>query len=233
MRRTMMFSSFRVVVCGATLAMLAAFAAPGWCAQPAHITATIGPQGITASGIPPGDRVVFFGVARIPIANAYMDRIAHWATLIDDTARAGAVTLDTKGPVPRISVWAVVDVRTADYTIVSGPGVDLRTIGVGNPLSHGSGRTIDRFVFDRPFLDLLYVHPGLGAWSWSAMDGAPTDEDGANGSTAVSLSKGKAVGNGAQPPAEFAPGGVLIAIDFTALRVAAVRVDDALIRGAR
>jgi len=233
MRRTMVFSSLRVAVRCMAIALLAAVAVPGWCAEPARITATIGPQGITASGIAPGDRVVFFGVARIAIPHAYMDRIGHWATVVADTGRTGIVTLDTKGPVPQISLWAVVDLRTADYTIINGQGVDLRTIAVANPLSHGSGPAIDRFVFDRPYLDLLYVHPGLGAWTWSAMDGAPTDEDGTNGSTAVSLSKGKAIANGAQPPAAFVPGGILIAVDFTALRIAAIRVDDALLRGAR
>ena len=76
----------------------------------------------------------------------------------------------------------------------------------------------DQFSFDRSFLDLLYVHPGEGAWVWHAVDGAQGDEDGPNGVTTIDISKGAHL-LGAAPPKVFSPGGTLVAVDFEDLAV--------------
>ena len=101
-----------------------------------------------------------------------------------------------------------------------------------NPLRKG-GADVDRFAFDRRYLLLLYVHPGLGAWTWYATDGGRTDLDGSNGSTLVALTDGKALGAAGNVPKSFAPGGILVAIDYVHLDVIVTRVDDALVGGAR
>jgi hypothetical protein len=204
----------------------------GRAAADQELTVTLGPHTITASGLAPGSTAVFFGIAQVPIPHAYMTSVQRWAVTVDDTGRNGSVTLDLRQDVPRASVWAVVDLRNGHYKIFSGPGVGLRETSLANPLRRNASQVVDRFAFDHRFLDLLYVHPGLGAWTWSAVGGTSTSEAGPNGSTVVSLSAAKPLVPGAQAPPSFLAGGILVAIDFTRLEIAVVQPDEKMIGGA-
>jgi hypothetical protein len=202
-------------------------------ANNAGLSIAFSQHSITVSGLSPGSTAVFFGVARVPVPYAYMNRIQRWAVVVDDSGHSGTATFDLQQDVPPASVWAVVDLRNAHYVLSSGPGLGLRQTSLGNPLRKGPSQSTDHFAFDHGYLDLLYVHPGLGAWTWSAVGGTTSTNGGPRNSTLVSLSDGKPVGqSGAKPPA-FLPGGVLIAIDFTRLEIAAVPVDQLLIGGAQ
>lgn len=194
----------------------------------------IGKTTITVTGLAPGSTAIIFGASTEPIPDAYMDRVEKWAASVDDVRRDGTATFDLGKDVPAASVWAVVDVRNGHYATSAGNhGPPQTTTPRRNPLRKGSAGTADRFAFDHRFLLLLYVHPGLGAWTWYAMDGTPADLDGSNGSTAVSLADGKAVGAAGKVPKEFAPGGLLVAIDYIHLELAVVPVDQALLGGAQ
>ena len=199
--------------------------------QPLSITFT--KQTITASGLSPGSTAVFFGVAKVPIPHAYMSHIQRWAVTVDDAGHTGTVTLDLQQDVPPTSVWAVVDLRNAHYGVINGPGMGLREISLDNPLRKGPSQTADHFSFTHGYLDLLYVHPGTGAWTWSAVGGSTADNRGPNGSTVVSLADGKPVGQAAQKPPSFLPGGILVAVDFIRIEIAVVRLDQQLIGGAQ
>jgi hypothetical protein len=196
------------------------------------LSITLTKRTITASGLAPGSAAVFFGVAQVPIPHAYMTQVLRWAVTVEDSGRNGSVTLDLQQDVPRVSVWAVVDLRTGHYRTFSGPGVGLREASLANPLRRNTSQVVDRFAFDHRFLDLLYVHPGLGAWTWSAVGGTSTSEAGPNGSTVVSLSAAKPLVQGAQAPPSFLAGGILVAIDFTRLEIAVVQPDEKMIGGA-
>jgi hypothetical protein len=194
---------------------------------------TVAQRAITVSGLSPGSTAVFFGIAQVPIPHAYMNRVQRWAVTVEDTGHQGTVTFDLQQDVPLASVWAVVDLRNAHYATVSGPGIRLREIAIDNPLRKGQALSTDRFAFDHGYLDLLYVHPGLGSWTWSAVGGSTPDNGGPNNATIVSLAAGKPVGQSGSKPASFLPGGILVAIDFMHLEIAVVHVDQQLIGGAR
>lgn len=198
-----------------------------------NLTVKFGQHTITASGLAPGSSAVFFGIAQVPIPHAYMNRVQRWAVIVDDARHDGTVTLDLKQDVPPTSVWAVVDLRNAHYATVSGPGVRLRETALDNPLRKGFSLAVDRFAFDHGYLELLYVHPGLGAWTMSGIGGTTANRDEPKGSTVVSLTDAKPVGSNISKPAAFVPGGILVAVDFTRLDVAVVRLDSAIIGGAR
>ncbi len=197
------------------------------------LSITIAKQTITASGLSPGSTAVFFGIAQVPIPHAYMSHVQRWAVTVDDVDKKGSVTLDLRQDIPPASVWAVVDLLNAHYGVMNGPGMGLREILLDNPLRKGPSQSVDRFAFTHGYLDLLYVHPGLGAWTWSALAGTTADNRGPNGSTIVSLADGKPVGQPAQKPPSFLPGGILVAVDFIHLEIAVVSVDQQLIGGAR
>jgi hypothetical protein len=197
------------------------------------LTISVTKQAITASGLSPGSTAVLFGIAQVPIPHAYMNKVQRWSVTAEDTGHKGTVTFDLKQDVPLASVWAVVDLRNAHYATFSGPGVGLRETALDNPLRKGPSLEADRFSFDHGYLDLLYVHPGLGSWTWSAVGGTKADNGGPNNSTIVSLADAKPVGQSGSKPASFLPGGILVAIDFTHLEIAVVRVDQQLVGGAR
>jgi hypothetical protein len=197
------------------------------------LTISVAQHAITVSGLAPGSTAVFFGVAQVPIPHAYMNHIQRWAVTVDDTGHNGTVTFDLQQDIPPASVWAVVDLQNAHYATVSGPGIRLREITIDNPLRKGEALSVDSFSFDHGYLDLLYVHPGLGSWTWSAVGGSTANNGGPNNATVVSLAAGKAAGQPGSRPTSFLPGGILVAIDFTRLEIAVVHVDQQLIGGAR
>jgi len=221
----------RIVFLAATLLIFLTITAVT--ADDGKLSVTVNGHSITATGVAPGSTAVFFGVALVPIPHAYMNHIQRWAVTVDDTAHQGTVTLDLQQNVPPGSVWAVVDLRNAHYGIVSGQGLGLRETPLTNPLRKGQSQTADHFVFDHLFLDLLYVHPQTGAWTWSAVGGTSPEKDGPPNSTIVSLTDGKPVGQAGQRPLSFLPGGTLVAVDFSRLQIAVVPVDEQLIGGAR
>lgn len=197
------------------------------------LSITLAAHTITVSGLSPGSSAVFFGTALVPIPGAYMSRVQRWAVTIDDTDHKGTVTFDLQESIPPGSVWAVVDLRNAHYGTVSGPGFGVREVALDNPLRKGQSQNVDRFSFDHTYLDLLYVHPGTGAWTWSAIGGTSPDKSGPPSSTTVSLIDGKAVGQAGKKPPSFLPGGILVAVDFMRLQIAVVHVDQQLIGDAR
>jgi len=199
------------------------------------LTVTLGAHTVSASGLSRGGTAVFFAVLHEPIPGAYMNRVSRIARVVVDDDHDGVVTLDLGRAIPAISTWAVVEPQNGHYGLATGGRFALRTVPIApDALRKGAGGAIDRIAFDHASLDLLYVHPGKGAWTWSAMDGDPaTDVDRESGVTAVSLSKARPVGGGPQGITDLALGGTLVAIDPDRMEIAIVQIDGKLIGGAR
>jgi hypothetical protein len=199
------------------------------------LTITLGAHTVTASGLSRGSSAVFFAVLHEPIPGAYMNRVSRLARVIEDDDRDGVVILDLGRAIPAISVWAVVEPQNGHYGITTGGRFALTTVPIPpDALRRGAGGVIDRIAFDHASLDLLYVHPGKGAWTWSAMDGDPaTDAAGQGGITAVSLSNARPVGGGVQGITDLALGGTLVAIDPDRMEIAIAHIDGKLIGDAR
>jgi hypothetical protein len=215
------------------LMVFLAIAADASAANDDKLSITLAKRTITVSGLSPGSTAVFFGIGQIAIPRAYMNQVRRWAVTVEDTDHKGTVTFDLQQEVPPASVWAVVDLRNAHYATISGPGIQARELALDNPLRKGKSLSVDRFAFDHGYLDLLYVHPGLGSWTWSVTGGSTPDNGGPNNSTIVSLADGKPVGQSGSKPASFVPGGILVAVDFVRIEIAIVHVDQQLIGSAR
>lgn len=185
---------------------------------------SFGRQEVSASRITPNADAVLFGVARVAIRGGAMTKIVRWHRIVA-TDRAGLATFDLGMDVPLFSVWAVVDARSGQFTIAALPGYAVREIPVSS-ISLLRGASVDRFLFDRSYLDLLYVHPGKGAWYWSEMSGTSTDKSAVRGKTAVSAEQAISMAGGGDKPKDFSPGGVLIAVDFMHLEVTSARVEN-------
>lgn len=200
-------------------------------ASQAGPTLTFGAGSVTAVGITPGKSAVFFASGLM--ADGAQQRIVRWAQIVSDDDRDGRVTLTLPGKVPNVTAWVVVDLTNGQFVAGSPGGFSPRVTQLPSGAfrrSNGSS-AVDLFGFDHPVLDLLYVHPGLGAWTWNAVDGRALDHDKANGVTLVSVADAKPLGDTRGKPTEFALGGVLIAVDWYHMEVVTVRLDAAVLKG--
>jgi hypothetical protein len=188
---------------------------------------------ITASGITRGKEAVFFGIGFS--ASDGTSQLIRWKVVVSDDDRDGTVSLDI-GTIPVTgTVWAVVDLTNAHYAIAAAPNSSYSIARMPqHPFRHGkaSGQ-IDQFIFDHPLLEILYVHPGLGAWVWSGRNGTTDDGVTAIGMMVASLADAKPIAAGREkPPNAFVPGGVIIAIDWYKVEVLALHVSEATLAGA-
>jgi hypothetical protein len=226
MKKTSCFA----VISLATLILIAqtAGADPG-------LTVTLGAHAVSASGLSRGGTAVFFAVLHEPIPGAYMDRVSRLARVLVDDDRDGAVTLDLGRPIPATTLWVVVEPQNGHYGITTGRRLDITMVPIApDALRKGANGVIAGIAFGHPSLDLLYVHPGRGVWTWSATDGDPTtDADGHNGITVVSLNKAQPVGGGVPGITDLALGGTLVAIDPNRMEIGIVHIDGKLIGDAR
>jgi hypothetical protein len=198
------------------------------------VTVTFGPNSVTAAGITPGKSVVFFASGLAP--DDEQQRVIHYQQVVADDDRDGRVTATLDEPVSPVTMWVVVDLADGRYAVASpGPyGRVVNPIPSGAFRRGGSSSAVDLFGLAHPVLDVLYVHPGLGAWTWIAADGRGLDRGPADGVTLIAAGDAKAVGDPhGKAPGEFAPGGILIAVDWYHMEVVAARLDAALLGGGR
>lgn len=204
---------------------------PCWAQSGPGITLTFGTNNVTATGITPGKSAVFFasGLA----SDGAQQRVVRWAQVVSDDDRDGRVTLTTADPIPDVTIWVVADLTNGQF----GVGAPSRFVPRVTRLVPGAFRrsngsaAVTLFGFDHPVLDLLYVHPGTGVWSWNAVDGGLLDRDAANGVTLISVADAKPLGGTGGKPSEFTPGGVLVAIDWYNMEVVSVHLDAAMLGG--
>jgi len=194
------------------------------------LTVTVESSKITATGVSPGSRVLFFGEGFEP--KKFHAVFHRWSKVIQDTQN-GTVSYVLDQPVTWNALWIVTDLRTGHYAIVSTPGFSIiRSDLTGRSLKHDAAGAISRFVFSRMSADFVYVAPGGGAWSLLARDGDANDADGiVNGETTIDLLRASPV-DGTDTARQFSPGGTLFVIDPMRLDVLELKLDGSILAGA-
>jgi len=186
---------------------------------------------VTAAGVSAGGDVLFYGLGLD--ADGYVSGVRRWAETITDDDRDGTVSFRTTPAVPQRSLWVVVDLRNGQYSIAAPAGYPIRAAELGRSFFRRSaGGVLDVFAYRKPYLDLLYVHPGGGAWVIKSADGRPDDLDALPGLTAIPLTSARRIGTAGERPREFVPGGILVAIDFYTMTIYAGRLEGATLNGA-
>ncbi len=194
---------------------------------------TITPTRITVTGVTPNAQILFFGAGFEP--KGYQAIVHHWSSIVTSTDPNGSVAYDLNPPVTWNALWIVADLSNGHYKVISTPG--FPTVRAWLPRQYfkrGAGAAVNHFAYDRPEIDLLYLHPGGGAWTLQATDGDSTDADGvANGTTEIDLAALRPLANGMDALSAFAPGGTLFIIDPSRLDLLEVKIDGPLLAGAR
>jgi hypothetical protein len=134
-------------------------------------------EAVAASGLTPGETVVWFGVERRvdPDFSAEVVRHAEVGTAgADGTAR-----LALGRAVAVRSVWVAVDLETGGLAVAAPDGYRIaRPESPATRLGVQDGDQADHFLDERPYLMGLVVRPGEGAWVFAGGDGGERDEDG-------------------------------------------------------
>jgi hypothetical protein len=136
--------------------------------DPPGLTVVIEKTAITATGLTPAGDAVFFGVSHEPlpfsVVYATRERIATVAS--DGSAR---IELDTD--IPLRAVWAVVDVTSGRYAVVSRDELISRKLVLSaGALKADNNGQLKKLDIPFELADILLVRPGAGAWMLSAAD---------------------------------------------------------------
>ena len=192
---------FIVAVC------LLSVAAPAFGAPP---VVTFEPQAVTASGVTPRGRVVWFSVGR-EISNRASRVVPRIQQAIDDDGD-GKVRLDLKQDVPLRSIWFAADLETGEAGVAA-PG-DFPLLEAELP-ARALPAALNRLDLERQFVYLVLVRPGAGAWTLRVGDGGSSDDDGQpDGTLRAALASLEGIGpSPAPPPERFSPKDLLLVID--------------------
>jgi hypothetical protein len=135
---------------------------------------------VVASGMTPGQGVIWFGVEHAVDAGFSGDIYQHYNSGV--AAADGTARLDLGRTLVPGAIWVAVDLSSGLYATVA-PAVAppaLPDPSLAATLVAGGGTLPDRIVDHRPFIMGLSVRPGVGAWGFGGGDGGDSDLDAAN-----------------------------------------------------
>jgi hypothetical protein len=190
----------------------------------AAITVTFSAQTLHVTGITPHGDVAIAGVLR-EAGNYRSIKVGEVRARVNDGSGSGAVDYDLGRAIPQWSVWAVVDLGSGAYVLVTPPGYTRNDLPTAGPVR--SNGAIDQIAAGHLVLDILWVRPGSspGAWFARASDGGTNDSDGSNnGKTLVAPASFAALSGTAQGPPVLAEGDVVVLFDPLEMQAAVVVV---------
>jgi hypothetical protein len=166
-----------LLIAGVAFAQETAQGSPGRPAKPAPQIA-FEASALVASGLTPGDRVVWFGVEHRIDAEYSGEMAQRYGT--GTVAADGTARFDPGHAVAPRSFWVAVDLDGGDFVVAAPNGYRLAKPQKPSRLGPGEGSKSDEILDERPYLMGLMVRPKEGAWAFAGGDGGPRDEDGKN-----------------------------------------------------
>ena len=145
-----------------------------------------------------------------------------------DTDLDGIALFVPKGPVADASLWLAIDVTTGVYCTFAPEdfGVTETPLPPESAVAAGGGRSpSDEFLeVARPFVEVLLVRAGQGAWILRVGDGGATDQDGFEGEINFPIDGMTPVGTSPAAPARYEMGDRLLSIDLDQLELSSLVV---------
>lgn len=193
-----------------------AFATLG--AEPSEPTIDFGPAGVTIGGVRPGEQVAWMAVVRASVSRRIRVRVLRGITRATPVA---PVTI----PIPQS------DESTTLLTVAvldRGHGSTRNTRNLTTSSEPIESRAVPgeaQVSVKSRFVEMMYVRPGRGVWSFRAGDGSGLDQDGArDGWVRIALASMVAYKGNPHPPATVEAGDRVFLVDPTELRVSNVEV---------
>ena len=127
-------------------------------------------EAVVASGLTPGNPVVWFGVERRVDPDFSTEVVRH--TEVATAGADGTARVSLGREVAVRSVWVAVDQKKGEFVVAAPDGYRIaRPQKPATALGVGEGNRPDLFLDERPYLMGLVVRPGDGAWVFAGGDG--------------------------------------------------------------
>lgn len=175
-------------------------------------------NGVTIEGATPGARLVWLALTR--------EREGHHGKLSADRGVAvvtgnGSVVITGPGADKSRSLWLFADL-SGDFVVPAAPpGFTVSSFPIEAQAVAGE----DHITVTSPFVDLVYVRRGGGAWAIGASDGGSNDADGSQNTRIVlTLSRLDRFHGGGEPLRQVAAGDIILMIDRFSNRMTSLEV---------
>lgn len=127
---------------------------------------------ISVRGVSPGGTIAWNAVLVEPYNNAVLRAPSRGIAADED--RDGVVRFRPERKVPQSSVWAIVDLMTGEYSIVSPLPELIVEFSLDSSVRAGATPALSR-----GWITALIARPGVGAWVAEIREGGARDADGA------------------------------------------------------
>jgi len=171
-----------------------------------------GPAGLTIRGVRGNAKVVWLGMVRERVNNHVRVRFVRGAS----RATAGVMTIAEPNADRSSSLWTVVDGSDGNARHSAAP----RFTHSGQQIDIQAAPGATTIAFESAMVELLYVRPGAGAWTFGTGDGSDLDGDlESNGTVVMPLNALKSLDDDTPPPTHVEKHDVIMVIDPTGRRV--------------
>lgn len=182
-------------------------------------TLLLGANEIDVEGLTPDASTVIFGLGRR--SHSYWQSLERYAEIVTADA-IGVAHWDAEDTIPWKSVWFIVDLASGEFT--SGVPEGFVSDEIDFP-GRGIGASLNVLDSEGESKEFLWVRPTVGAWTLTALDGGRNDGDGAtNRNIRADVSMFRPLASSPGAPDKFAPGDVLVGVDYRSLTFYAARL---------
>jgi hypothetical protein len=165
--------------------------------QPSRVALSLSGQELTATGLTPGGQVVWFSVSRD--AADYAELIIPMSSL-GAADNNGTAVLSLPQMPPSQSIWITVDLTTGSHAVTGSARFSPNQLGGGAfSVQPGSGAAADELQDAGATVEVLWVRPGIGAWTLGLAGDSPRNLAGAGNPVRFALDQMQPVGG--SPPA--------------------------------
>jgi len=191
---------------------------------------TIEKNRLVASNFSRGSIVIVFSVASE--GEGYYSTTRPRVMRLPDADNDGTIVFNHPDPFPLRSVWIAVDERNGDFALASPEGYTPVVARAPSLRKHDA--VVDEIDWPSHAAYLLYIHPGKGAWTGFSSDATPASHNPGDYLSSLTLTQLHPLLKGnTDKPSQITPGGTLFLVDAYDLRMSAVKVDGAMIGGAK
>lgn len=177
-----------------------------------------GREGVTVRDLKPGTKVAWMAMVREPQGYHVRVRVLRGygpATPNSTFSMAFDKADSTRG------LWLIADVDAGTGVRASSPV----TATSNRPIAVRAANGASRVEIDSAAVEVLYVRPGRGAWTYTVADGGGRDADALpNGTIVMRLESLKPMKGNPHAPTAIEAGDLMLIIDPRFMRTAAVEV---------
>jgi hypothetical protein len=168
--------------------------------------------GVSISGGSVGEPIAWMGMIR---ERDHAHMAVRFVRGVDAADLSGNLVLAEPGADQAQAIYTAVIVGNGAASVVAAPAF-ISAIGSIDITATVSG---DSISVAAPYMELIYVRPGVGSWTFGTGDGSDLDGDGEeNGSITVALAQ-LIDGGAGSPPETVEAGDVVMVIDPYRIRV--------------